>query len=243
MSRALEYRAGSGRPVALAKFESFMPSRLASTFISVAKAASEPATFSARAIAASLPDCTIMPLSSTSTGTCLPTSTKVREPSARHARSLIVTGSSRRRRPAAICRNTTIAVINLVMLAGSARCSASCAASVRPLAWSMRMNWRAGTGPGSAGEAVAALWAVGVSSSKRALASAASMWRIGGAARFNEIVKRISGWCASRRRIVAAAGRSAHSGARRASGIPASRSCEVSRVACPASTTGPTRTR
>ncbi len=70
-----------------------MPRRPAYSFIICAKAGSVPPTFSASAMVASLPDCTIMPLMSTSAGTLLPTCTKVREPSERQACSLMVTGS------------------------------------------------------------------------------------------------------------------------------------------------------
>ena len=58
---------------------------------------------------ASLPDCTIMPLMSTSTGICVPTCAKVREPSAFQACSLMVTGSFSARRFSLSARNTDVA--------------------------------------------------------------------------------------------------------------------------------------
>ena len=64
----------SGRPVALAKRVFVMPMRCAYWFISAANASSLPATCSASAIAASLPDCTTMPFSISSSGAVLLTS-------------------------------------------------------------------------------------------------------------------------------------------------------------------------
>src|SRR5262245_18910924 len=84
--------------------------------MSSAKVSSLPPTRSASAMVASFPDCTIMPWISTSTGTCVPTCTKVREPSAFHACSLIVTFSLSPSLPSLSAWNTTYAVISLVML-------------------------------------------------------------------------------------------------------------------------------
>ena len=67
------------------------PRRLALVFMSCTKVSSVPAIRSARAIVASLPDCTIMPRISSSTDTGLPNSMKVREPSERQACSLTIT--------------------------------------------------------------------------------------------------------------------------------------------------------
>jgi hypothetical protein len=88
-----------------------MPSFFAYWFISTANVASLPPTASASAIDASLPDCTIMPFSSTSTGTELPIARYVVEPSepappVRQAYSLISAGSSSDRRFSAIALNT-----------------------------------------------------------------------------------------------------------------------------------------
>jgi len=82
---------------------------------------------------ASLPDCTIMPLMSVSTGICVPTCAKVREPSAFHACSLMVTLSLRSSRFSCNARYTPYPVMSLVMLAGSLCTSALKSASTRPL--------------------------------------------------------------------------------------------------------------
>ena len=58
-----------------------MPSALAWAFIISTKCSLVPPTPSASAMVASLPDCTIMPLSKTSTGTCILGSMNMREPS------------------------------------------------------------------------------------------------------------------------------------------------------------------
>ena len=62
-------------------------------FMSCTKPAVVPPTRSASATVASFPDCTIIPLIRSMTGTWLPTLTKVREPPVRQAASLIVTWS------------------------------------------------------------------------------------------------------------------------------------------------------
>ena len=80
-----------GSPVALTKFEFLRPRRAASRFICSTKFSSLPAMPSASAIDASLPDCTIMPCSSSSIATALPGSRNMREPGARQAFSEIVT--------------------------------------------------------------------------------------------------------------------------------------------------------
>src|SRR6266513_2863620 len=63
-----------------------MPRRRAYSFIICAKAASVPPAFSASAMLASFPDCTIMPLMRMSTGICVPTCTKLRERLEDHVR-------------------------------------------------------------------------------------------------------------------------------------------------------------
>ena len=77
--------------MALAKLVLARPRRFASAFIRAANAASEPATSSASATDASLPDCTIIPWISSSTDTALRGSMNIREPSARHAASETLT--------------------------------------------------------------------------------------------------------------------------------------------------------
>src|SRR5690349_521464 len=92
-----------------------------------------PDTSSASAIAASLPDCTISPRTSSSTVTALRGSMNMREPAAFHARGdtfTICDGVIVLARSAA---NTTYAVISLVSDAGSRRSSALAAPSVCPL--------------------------------------------------------------------------------------------------------------
>ena len=68
-----------------------MPSALAWSFINCTKRSTEPPTPSANATVASLPDWTIMPLTRSSTGTCMRGSMNMREPGIFQARSL--TGS------------------------------------------------------------------------------------------------------------------------------------------------------
>ena len=63
-----------------------MPRRAASRFIICTNASSLPATASASAMHASLPDCTTMPRISSSTVTGLRGSMNMREPEAFHAR-------------------------------------------------------------------------------------------------------------------------------------------------------------
>ena len=58
-----------------------------------ANRSSLPATCSAKAILASFPDWTIMPINRSSTETFFPTSINILEPSARHAFSLTVISS------------------------------------------------------------------------------------------------------------------------------------------------------
>jgi hypothetical protein len=66
----------------------FRPSALAWSFIISTKRSTVPPTPSARATVASLPDCTIMPLTRSSTGTCILGSMNMREPGVFQARSL-----------------------------------------------------------------------------------------------------------------------------------------------------------
>ena len=68
-----------------------MPSAAACWFISSTKCSTVPPTPSASATVASLPDCTIIPLIKSSTGTCIWGSMNMREPGIFQARTL--TGS------------------------------------------------------------------------------------------------------------------------------------------------------
>ena len=90
-SFAVDTCCGAGKPVAVAKRVFFMPSRAASLFMRSTNASSDPAIVSASAIAASLPDCTIIPCSNSSTLTAFFGSMNMREPSARHALADTVT--------------------------------------------------------------------------------------------------------------------------------------------------------
>ena len=80
-SRALMWWPSSGRPEALRKADWVIPSSWARLVISSAKVASLPARPSATTTQASLPDWTMMPWISASTGTLLPASTNIRLPS------------------------------------------------------------------------------------------------------------------------------------------------------------------
>ena len=84
-----------------------MPRRAASRFMRSANAACEPATASASAMVASLPDCTTMPWISSSATTGLPGSTNMREPIARQARSETSTFAVGASLPSRIAPNTT----------------------------------------------------------------------------------------------------------------------------------------
>ena len=79
---------GAVRPSGFWNRLDFIPSAWACSFISCTKRSTEPATPSAKATVASLPDCTIMPLSRSSTGTCIFGSMNMREPGIFQARSL-----------------------------------------------------------------------------------------------------------------------------------------------------------
>jgi len=72
-----------------------MPSRCASRFIICANTSSDPATASASAMHASLPECTSMPRISSSTVTGFFGSRNMRAPGARQARAEIGTCCSR----------------------------------------------------------------------------------------------------------------------------------------------------
>ena len=79
---------GSVKPSGFLNAESFMPKALACSFINVTKRSTLPATPSANATVASLPDCTIMPRSKSSTGTFILGSMNMREPGIFQARVL-----------------------------------------------------------------------------------------------------------------------------------------------------------
>jgi hypothetical protein len=117
----------------LTKWVFFMPSRAASRFIRSANASSDPATVSASAMLASLPDWTITPCSSSSTLTAFFGSMNMREPSARQAFSDTLTICEGVSSLSLSARNARYAVISLVRDAGSRGASALSAASVCPL--------------------------------------------------------------------------------------------------------------
>src|SRR5437667_5726188 len=94
---------------------------------------SDPATVSASAIAASLPDCTISPCKSSSTLTVFFGSINIREPSARLAFSDTVTICEGVRSFSLRARNVKYAVISLVNDAGSRNSSAFWVTSSWPL--------------------------------------------------------------------------------------------------------------
>src|ERR1700682_6391739 len=137
-SVAVETCCGAGNPVALMKRVPFIPIRAASRFIRSTNASAEPAVTSANAIAASLPDCTISPCSSSSTDTAFLGSMNILDPSARHAfwdTVAICDGVSSWSLSA---RKTRYAVIYLVSEAGSRGSSALTATRVWPLRTSIR---------------------------------------------------------------------------------------------------------
>ena len=118
----------------LTKFVFASPMRFASAFMRATKAASLPATSSASAIDASLPDCTIIPCISSSTDTARRGSMNIREPSACHAAADTGTLCDGVILPSCSAANTRYAVMSLVSDAGSRRSSAFCATIGVPLA-------------------------------------------------------------------------------------------------------------
>src|ERR1700676_3001112 len=132
-SAAVETCCGAGSPVTFTKRVPFMPILVASRFIRSTNAPSEPAVTSANAIAASFPDCTISPCSSSSTDTDFLGSMNILDPSARHAFSDTVAICEGVSSLSLSARNTRYAVINLVREAGSRGSSALTATSVWPL--------------------------------------------------------------------------------------------------------------
>ena len=124
MSLAVTRWSGSPRPQGFVKCECVMPITLARSFISLAKASSDPATPSASVIAASLPDWMMRPRRRSSTRTDELTARNMVEPPdlvppSRQACSDTVNLSSSLRRPSLISWNTTSAVITLVVEAGT----------------------------------------------------------------------------------------------------------------------------
>ena len=111
----------------------FMPRRCASRFIICTNTSCDPATASANAMQASLPDCTSMPWISCSTVTGLPGSMNMREPGAFQARSDTRTCCSSESFFSCRAVNTRYAVISLVSEAGSKRSSAFSEARICPL--------------------------------------------------------------------------------------------------------------
>src|SRR6202171_3638563 len=137
-SVAVETCCGAGSPVTLTKRVLFIPIRAASRFILSTNASSEPAVTSANAIAASFPDCTISPCSSSSTDTAFFGSMNILDPSARHAFSDTVATCEGVSSLSLSARKTRYAVISLVREAGSRGSSALTATSVWPLRMSIR---------------------------------------------------------------------------------------------------------
>src|SRR6266850_8078098 len=133
----------------------FMPRRAASRFIICAKTSSEPDVASARAMQASLPDCTTMPRTSSSTATGRLGSTNMREPGARQARTETVTCCSGEIFFSRSAENTRYAVISLVREAGSMRSSGFSEARICPLERSPMIHDR----PMTEGGCGAAAWA------------------------------------------------------------------------------------
>ncbi len=90
-------------------------------------------------MAASLPDCTIIPCRRSGTDAGLPAGRKVRDPSAAAATAETVTGRVGSSLPSRKASNTTYAVISLVSEAGSKRSFSFAAESVWPLSKSTTM--------------------------------------------------------------------------------------------------------
>ena len=117
-------------------------------FIMLAKAASEPAMFSAMVIAASLPDCTIRPRTRSDILMRLLTCANIEEPPPpapprRQASSVTVNSVSMDRRPDFSASNTMSVVISLAMLAGAKGSSAAFSNSTEPDSASIRIAWGA----------------------------------------------------------------------------------------------------
>src|SRR6267378_900753 len=125
-----------------------IPRRCASRFIICTNTSSEPATASASAMQASLPDCTSMPLMSSSTVTGRRGSMNMREPGARQARTETGACCSSVSFLSRSAENTRYAVISLVSDAGSKRSSALCATSTWPLVTSPTIHALPMTGGG-----------------------------------------------------------------------------------------------
>ncbi len=135
-SRAVLLWPGSERPVTFLNAVFFSPQACACRFIIATKLSSEPATPSASATDASLPDCTTMPRTSSSTFGVIVVSMNISEPPPlRSAHARIDTGSvcSSESFLSRIALNTRYAVISFVSDAGSALASASRSASVCPV--------------------------------------------------------------------------------------------------------------
>jgi hypothetical protein len=103
---------------------------LACSFISCTKRSDVPPTASASAMVASLPDCTIMPLIRSSTGTCIFGSMNMREPGIFQARTLTGSVCFRSSFFDFSASNTRYCVISLVSDAGSTGMSASFSSSI-----------------------------------------------------------------------------------------------------------------
>ncbi len=129
-SRMVTCWSGSGRPVALVKFDLVRPSSRARSFIMRANVASLPAMPSAIAMQASLPDCTITPCRRSITFTRLFSGANMVEPPdgappRRQAFSLMMNSVLRSRSPSLIWWRTSSTVISLARLAGEVSWSAA----------------------------------------------------------------------------------------------------------------------
>ena len=122
-SRAVIWWPGSCSPVAFLKVDFLRPIGRASSIMRLANSDSLPAMFSATEMAASLPDWTMMPLSSSSSLAFLPTGTIIAEvpegaPPLRQAYSLMKNSSSSLIWPAFSALKVTASSMSLLMLAG-----------------------------------------------------------------------------------------------------------------------------
>src|SRR5450631_4563365 len=143
-SRVVTWVPGSGSPLELPNVDFGKPISRARSVILAANSASLPAMPSARTMQASLPDCTIMPCSRSSTEILLLIAANMVEPCdgappLRHAFSLTVYSSVSLMRPSLISWNTYSAVISLARLAGKMSWSGSRSNSTPPFSASIRI--------------------------------------------------------------------------------------------------------
>ena len=123
-SRQVVRCSGSGQPVELRKVDEVRPISRAFSFIASANCCSEPEIASANTTQASLPDCTMTPRISASTGTVVPIWTNILLPPMRQARSLTGSSASSFSRPCFSMSKTMYMVISFDMEDGGIRSSA-----------------------------------------------------------------------------------------------------------------------